>query len=63
VSQFSIALGNGDGTFQPQQVVKLPGKIAYTGERGVAAADLNADGLLDFILVDAGGLDVIYVQK
>jgi hypothetical protein len=44
-------------------VAKLPGKIEYTGEDGVAAADLNAGGLLDFILIDAGDLGVIYLQK
>lgn len=63
VTQFSIFLGNGDGTLQPQQIVTLPGKITYDGENGIGAADFNADGLLDFILVDPAGNDVVYVQE
>jgi|HubBroStandDraft_6_1064221.scaffolds.fasta_scaffold00377_5 hypothetical protein len=59
--QFSIFLGNGDGTFQPQQVVTLP--RGYYGEGGMAVGDFNSDGLLDFLSVDAYYEGVIYLQQ
>jgi hypothetical protein len=62
-TNYEILLGNGDGTFQSEQNFNLPGNIAYTGIQGIAAADLNRDGILDFVVIDAGGLDVISVQK
>jgi FG-GAP-like repeat len=47
--QFWTLLGNGDGTFQPKQVMKhLPG--ACVGELGIEVGDFNSDGLLDFVL-------------
>ena len=62
-SLYGIFLGNGDGTFQPEQTFSLPGKLQYTALSGLASGDVNADGLLDLIIIDAGGLDVISVQK
>jgi FG-GAP-like repeat len=59
---FGIFLGNGDGTFQPEQIISL-GKISYSGEYGMAVGDFNSDGLLDFLLLDAGGIPVVFVQK
>lgn len=57
----SIMLGNGDGTFQAQQTVSSLG--SYTGAQGVAAADFNADGLLDFVFITAGGAPVVFTQQ
>jgi hypothetical protein len=62
-SLYGIFLGNGDGTFQPEQTFSLPGTIQYTAESGLASGDVNADGLLDLIILDAGGLDIVSVQK
>jgi hypothetical protein len=62
-STYGIRLGNGDGTFQAAQQFTLPGKLEYTALSGLASGDVNADGLLDLIIIDAGGLDVISVQK
>lgn len=42
-SGFQLLYGNGDGTFQPPISFSGPGKA------GAAAADLNGDGLMDFI--------------
>jgi hypothetical protein len=62
-SLYGILLGNGNGTFEAEQTFNLPGKVEYTAESGLAAADVNADGLLDLVIIDAGGLDVISVQN
>jgi hypothetical protein len=56
----AIMLGNGDSTFQPQQAVSLG---AYTGSQGVAAADFNADGLLDLLFITAAGAPVVFTQQ
>lgn len=59
--QFWTMLGNGDGTFQPKQVLKhLPG--AYTGENGIVSGDFNSDGLLDLLLQPGLGVPVMYLQ-
>jgi hypothetical protein len=50
--EFSILLGNGDGTFQPQTAVKITPEDA-TGELGITVGDFNSDGLLDFMLEGA----------
>ena len=44
----SMALGNGDGTFQ------APSQIA--GELSIAAGDLNGDGIIDLVTAGLGGI-------
>jgi hypothetical protein len=61
VNTNAIMLGNGDGTFQAQQTVSSFG--AYTGAQGVATADFNADGLLDFAFINGGGVPVVFTQQ
>ncbi len=46
--QFSILLGNGDGTFGPKTVIPLQG--GYLSENPIVTGDFNSDGLLDFVL-------------
>ena len=59
--EFSILLGNGDGTFQPQSAIKIGPK--YTnGESGIAVGDFNSDGLLDFIFEEGGSGFIGYLQ-
>jgi hypothetical protein len=60
-SETDLFLGNGDGTFQPKKLIKLPGQ-PYNAEEGIVPADLNADGLLDFIFQEPGEVDV-FAQK
>jgi hypothetical protein len=51
-----VLYGNGDGTFQPEVVYPIPGRItAYY----VAATDLNNDGKPDLAVVDFLGQHVI----
>jgi FG-GAP-like repeat len=57
---FAILLGNGDGTFQPETVVKLPDNIE---DLGIVPGDFNSDGLLDFIMLPAAGGIQVYTQK
>jgi len=45
----SILLGNGDGTFQPQQQINVG-----TAPRGVAVLDVDGDGDMDFINTNYG---------
>jgi hypothetical protein len=59
--EFSILLGNGDGTFKPQSPVKIKSKDS-NGETGIAVGDFNSDGLLDFILQEGGGGFIEYLQ-
>jgi len=47
----SVALGNGDGTFQPYMRKSLPNA---TGENSLAVGDFNKDGKMD--LVDANAI-------
>jgi FG-GAP-like repeat len=49
----SVLLGNGDGTFQPQQRFAV-GVQPFS----VAVADLDEDGLLDLVTANAGSNDV-----
>jgi len=57
---FAILKGNGDGTFQRQTAVSLPGNIE---ELGIVPGDFNSDGLLDFIMIPAAGGIQSYLQK
>jgi hypothetical protein len=57
---FAILKGNGDGTFQQQTTVKLPGNVE---DIGIVPGDFTSDGLLDFIIQpEAGGL-LSYTQN
>ena len=47
----SIFQGNGNGTFQPPTLIKLPAGFEPTS---LAAADLNSDGHLDLVVADEG---------
>jgi hypothetical protein len=63
-TQFSILLGNGNGTFQAQQLIPLQPKGTGTnGEMGIAIGDFNSDGLLDFILQEGGYSAAVYLQE
>jgi hypothetical protein len=55
---FAILLGNRDGTFQPETAVNLPDNIE---DLGIVAGDFNSDGLLDFVMLNAG--IQVYTQK
>jgi hypothetical protein len=55
---FAILLGNGDGTFRPETAVDLPDNIE---DLGIVAGDFNSDGLLDFVMLNAG--IQVYIQK
>jgi hypothetical protein len=57
-----LYLGNGDGTFRAKKIVNLPGSQGYNAELGLVPADLNSDGLLDFIFKEPGVVSV-FVQK
>jgi FG-GAP-like repeat len=64
-SNILVFWGNGDGTFQSPQIVTLPttGKGGGIGELGMAAGDLNRDGILDFIDMTAFGNAAVYTQQ
>jgi outer membrane protein assembly factor BamB len=55
-SSVSVLLGNGDGTFQPQAAY-----ASNTGSAGLAVADLNGDGKLDFAVANnaLGNLSIL----
>jgi hypothetical protein len=57
---FTIRLGNGNGTFQPETAVNLPNDIE---DLGIVPGDFNSDGLLDFIMLPAAGGIQVYPQK
>jgi len=56
-SSVSVLLGNGDGTFHPQVVY-----ATNTGSAGLAVADLNGDGKLDFAVANnaLGDLSILF---
>ncbi len=60
-NQFSILLGNGDGTFQPKSIIHLA-KYA-NGEAGMVTGDFNSDGLLDFAMQPGGFGIAVYPQR
>jgi hypothetical protein len=55
---FAVLLGNGDGTLQRETAVKLPDNIE---DLGIVSGDFNSDGLLDFVMLNAG--IQVYTQK
>jgi hypothetical protein len=61
-TETDLFLGNGDGTFQAKKIIKLPGLPFYNPEEGIMPAELNSDGLLDFIFQAPGEVDV-FSQK
>jgi archaellum component FlaF (FlaF/FlaG flagellin family) len=52
-TQIGILLGNGNGTFQPQQRVTVG-----TSPSAVTTADVNGDGKLDVLVVNNGSDDI-----
>jgi hypothetical protein len=52
-STVSVLPGNGDGTFQPARPVYAPASPAILA--GLAAADVNGDGIPDLVLIDQAG--------
>ncbi len=52
-SSLSILLGNGDGTFQPQQEVTVG-----SSNRGVAVLDVDGDGDIDIVNANSGSGDI-----
>jgi hypothetical protein len=59
--QFSLLLGNGDGTFAPRTLVPLQGE--YINEGPFMTGDFNSDGLLDFILQPPIPTLAVYIQQ
>jgi hypothetical protein len=60
--QLAVFLGNGDGTFQTQQVL-ASGLAVPAGETGITLGDFNSDGLLDVILQNGGFGMWVYLQQ
>jgi hypothetical protein len=58
--QLVALLGNGDGTFQAPQIIGIP--LGALPELGITTGDFNGDGLLDFIFLSDGGMNV-FLQK
>jgi Bacterial Ig-like domain (group 3)/FG-GAP-like repeat len=56
-AQIYIWYGNGDGTFQPPQILSLS-RNYYLG----AVADMNADGRPDIVLSDGSLVSILYNQ-
>ncbi len=59
---FYAMYGNGDGTFQKEKQIQLPGG-PDNGELGIVVGDFNSDGLLDFIFQRGGWGMAEYLQK
>jgi hypothetical protein len=59
-AEFEVLWGNGDGTFQKPKKLSIPDNGG--GGIGLVLGDFNSDGLLDFVMVNNGGLRV-YIQK
>jgi hypothetical protein len=60
--KFFIPRGHGDGSFEPEKTLKLPGPPT-NGEGGIVVGDFNSDGLLDFVFQPGGFGLAVYVQK
>jgi hypothetical protein len=56
---FSVMLGNGDGTFQPGNVISLP--AGYGPAEFVAAGDVNRDGNLDVVVRTTGSPSTVFI--
>lgn len=52
IGKFSIFMGNGDGTFQPQVDTNFLNGVSTT----LAIGDFNRDGFIDFISDDTNGI-------
>jgi len=57
IDNFSILLGNGDGTFQPQIAPEFP--LLKAGTSSVALGDFNGDGRLDIVPGDGSDGDIL----
>jgi hypothetical protein len=53
----SIVLGNGDGTFAPQQLINVG-----DAPRGIAVLDMDGDGDLDIANTNAGTTDMVSIM-
>jgi len=58
-SLVSVLLGEGDGTFQVAPQTALSAFKAGANSVGMASADLNADGLTDFVVAESTGAQVL----
>jgi hypothetical protein len=59
VSLLSVLLGKGDGTFQVAPQTALTAFAAGATSIGMASADLNGDGLTDFVIAETTGAQVL----
>ena len=59
VSLLSLLLGKGDGTFQVAPQTALTAFAAGANSIGMASADLNGDGLTDFVVAETTGAQVL----
>jgi hypothetical protein len=55
----SVLLGEGDGTFQAAPQTALSAFTAGVTSVGLASADLNGDGLTDFVVAESTGTQVL----
>jgi len=59
VSLLSVLLGKGNGTFQVAPETALTAFAAGATSVGIASADLNGDGLTDFVVAESTGAQVL----
>jgi len=58
-SLLSVLLGEGNGQFQSAPQTTLTAFAAGATSAGMASADLNGDGLTDFVIAESTGLQVV----